>query len=125
MEVCVRFSASRMKLWQSCSLAAWYRYGEGLPSKQSGKASFGSAVHRSLQHYNLTGDYEGAVEIFKAIWDDLGAHGLEPDYWPKGSSWAPLKKKGLEILEATHDLHRFSDRTPRSTSSWCHSAPMN
>jgi RecB family exonuclease len=107
----MRFSASRMKLWQSCALAAHYRYDQKLPTRQSGRATFGTVCHKALEHLNKTGDYEASVALFKDLWEHPEKIGAEPDYWPKGSSWAPLKERGLEMLKHVHDLHRFQTHT--------------
>lgn len=106
----MRFSASRLKLWQDCALAAHYRYDEHLPRRLSAKTAFGSVIHKALEYYNTTGDYDGAVQRFKTWWSDPGSIGLAPDWWPKQWSYATLMTKGLEILKHQKELHRWQDR---------------
>jgi PD-(D/E)XK nuclease superfamily len=91
----------------SCPLAAHYRYHEGLPRRLSGKALFGSTIHSALELFNTTGDYERTVEKFKHDWANPIS---EPDYWPRGSNYADLRKRGLEILEKVKNHYRFQDR---------------
>lgn len=107
----MRFSASRLKAWGNCSLAAHYRYDQNLPRLQNAKASFGTIMHRCLQHYNDTNDYDGAVAMFKDLWANPNKAGVEPDYWPKMTSYKSLREKGLEMLHATAETHRWSHRT--------------
>lgn len=107
----MRFSASRLKTWMECSLQAYYRYEERLPQRQNAKASFGTVIHRALQHYNEQGnDYQGAVALFKDLWGNPAKAGVEPDYWPRNTSYGDLRKRGLEALERYHQGHRLERR---------------
>jgi hypothetical protein len=103
----MRFSASRLRTWMNCPLAAHYHYDEGLPSRPNSKTVFGSVIHAVLELYNLTGDYDGAVAKFKQDW-------LNPpqqiDRWARSTSYVSLRAKGLEILESVKDHYRFQDR---------------
>jgi RecB family exonuclease len=103
----MRFSASRLKLWMGCPLAAHYRYDEGLPSRPNGKTVFGTVMHGALELYNTTGDYDAMVAKFKADWLRPP---VEPEWWPRSTSYAKLRAKGLEILESVKDHYRFQDR---------------
>jgi hypothetical protein len=103
----MRFSASRLRLWMECPLAAHYRYDEGLPSVPNGKTVFGSVIHSALEYFNLTQDYDGTVDKFKKDWLRPP---VEPAWWPRSTSYASLRKKGLEILENVKNHHRFEDR---------------
>lgn len=94
-----------MKAWSNCPLAAHYSYDEGLPRKTNAKAIFGTHMHAACEHYNLTGDLDGAKKMFTKAW------GLaDPDRWPKGTNYASLKAKGLEILEALAVHYKAQDR---------------
>jgi len=109
----VRFSASRLKLWMNCPLAAHYRYDEMLPSPGvNGKTVFGTVIHAALEHYNNTGNYDETVEKFKADW---AKPPTEPAWWPRSTSYASLRTKGLEILEAMKTHYRFQDRVVLGT----------
>lgn len=104
----MRFSASRLKLWMTCPLAAHYRYDEHLPTRgPNGKTVFGSVMHSALELYNATGDYDAAVAKFKADWLKPPT---EPAWWPRSTSYASLRVKGLDILEAVKTHYRFQDR---------------
>lgn len=103
----MRFSASRLRLWMNCPLAAYYRYQELLPSTANGKTVFGTVMHAALEYYNLTGDWDGAVTKFKKDWLDPPT---EPAWWPRSTSYASLRKRGLEILDAVKIHYRFQDR---------------
>lgn len=101
----MRFSASRVKAWSNCSLQAHYRYDEGLPQRSNAKAMFGSAMHKAMEHFNLTGDMGGAKKLFLKEWA-----AADPDYWPKFTNYAGLRNKGIEILDAMASHYRFQDR---------------
>lgn len=101
----MRFSASRIKSWSNCSLAAHYKYDLSLPQRSNAKAEFGKVMHRSMEHFNITGDMGKAREMFKKDWGLV-----DPDYWPKFTSYAGLRAKGLEILSAMATHYRFQDR---------------
>lgn len=103
----MRFSASRLKLWMGCPLAAHYRYDEGLPTRPNGRTVFGTVMHSALEHYNNSGDYDSTVAKFKADWLNPP---VEPEWWPRSTSYAKLRTKGLEILESMRNHYRFQDR---------------
>ena len=108
----MRFSASRLKLWMSCPLAAHYRYDEGLPTYPNGKTVFGTVMHSAMELYNNTGDYDAAVALFKKLWANPP---VEPAWWPRSTSYKSLRIKGLEILEAMKTHYRFNDRVVMGT----------
>jgi RecB family exonuclease len=95
-------------MWMNCPLAAHYRYDEQLPTAgPNGKTVFGSVMHAVLELYNTTGDYDGAVAKFKKDWANPP---VEPAWWPRSTSYASLRTKGLEVLEAMKNHYRFQDR---------------
>lgn len=108
----MRFSASRLRLWMNCPLAAHYRYDEGLPDPPNGKTVFGIVMHAALELYNNTGDHDAAVAKFKADWKKPPT---EPAWWPRSTSYASLRVKGLEILESIKTHYRFQDRVVLGT----------
>ncbi len=91
----------------NCPLAAHYRYDEHLPDPPNGKTVFGTVMHSALEHYNNTGNYDATVAKFKHDW----AHpSVEPAWWPRSTSYAKLRTRGLEILEAAKNHYRFQNR---------------
>lgn len=76
-----------------------------LPQRSNSKAVFGQIMHRALEHYNNTGDLDGAIKRFLSDWGRA-----DPDRWLKFTSYAGLKAKGVEILEAMARHYRFQDR---------------
>lgn len=101
----MRFSASRIKSWSNCSLQAHYKYDLSLPQQTTSKLLFGQVMHRVVEYFNITGDLDGAKTMFKKDWGLV-----DPDRWIKFTSYAGLRAKGLEILEATATHYRFQDR---------------
>lgn len=98
----MRFSASRLKLYMNCPLAAHYRYDEHLPRQSNAAAVWGKIVHTCMEHYNLTGEYDIARRMFIDMWDAPEDFGHQIDYWPKNTSKAGYMKTGLEMLAAFH-----------------------
>jgi hypothetical protein len=112
----MRFSASRLKLEQECPAKARFRYDEKLPTRQNAKASWGTIIHDALKYYNDTnGDLTGAKERFLDHWLNPEKLGVAPDHWPKGTNWAGLKNKGIEVLERYDLDHRLQKRTVLGT----------
>lgn len=101
------FSASRLRLWMECPLAAHYRYDQHLPTSANAKTVFGSVIHRALQTFNLGGSFDDTVAQFKREWKDPPE---EIAWWPRSTTYAGLRAKGLDILEAVKDHYRFQDR---------------
>lgn len=93
-----------------CSLAAKFRYVDRLPTRQNAKASFGSIIHIAIaQFFEGGGDYDNAVITFKTLWANPARAGVEPDYWPKGTSFGSLMGKGLEILANLKERYKLCD----------------
>lgn len=93
-----------------CSLAAKYKYVDRLPGRQNAKASFGSIVHAAIaRFYESAGDLGAAMALFKTQWANPSSVGLEPDYWPKGTSFGSLMAKGIEILERLEEKYRVTN----------------
>jgi hypothetical protein len=105
----LRFSASRLGAYMTCSLSAHYRYDEGLPRRQNAAASFGTVMHEAFAlYYESAGDFDKALRHFKSHWAKPSLSGVEPDYWPRSSSFGTYMKKGVDALEALHEAHRWS-----------------
>lgn len=108
----MRFSASRLKAWMECQLAAKYRYEDNLPRQSNAKMVFGTIIHASLQHYYETrGNYDSAIKMFVRMWADPAKAGHPIDVWPKYTSFGSLMGKGKEIIKYVHDSHRWQDFT--------------
>lgn len=108
----MRFSASRLKAHMACSLRAKYRYEDKLPSRQNAKASFGTVIHQAIAHfYESRGDHSGAVHMFRDLWAHPEKAGVEPDYWPKNTSFGSLMVKGVEMLDALNEKVKWNDIT--------------
>lgn len=106
----MRFSASRLKAHMKCSLHAKYRYEDKLPTRQNAKASFGTIIHQAIAYYyDSHGNFDGALGMFKRLWADPAKAGVEPDVWPKGVSFGSLMGKGIEILKALHEKHKWNN----------------
>lgn len=110
------FSASRLKAWMECQLAAKYRYEDNLPRRQNAKAVFGTIIHVCLQYYyESRGDWDGSDKMFRRIWADPAKNGYPIDYWPKYTSFGSLMGKGRDILRYVHETHRWQDFTVLGT----------
>lgn len=108
----MRFSASRIKSHMGCSLQAKYRYVDKLPTRQNAKASFGTVIHAALElYYNSRGDIDQAIAFFKTNWAHPERLGVEPDYWPKFTSFGSLMGKGIEALQQVHERHVWNNVT--------------
>lgn len=94
----------------TCPLQAQFQYVERLPQPQNAKATFGSVVHKALETYNRNGDVNHAIEVFKMYWKEPDLLGLQPDYWPKYTSYGSLKEKGVEIIKDFADRNRWESR---------------
>lgn len=106
----MRFSASRCKKWMACPLQAHFHYDLNLPTKQNAKATFGTCIHHALELYNKTGSLDAAIEDFKTYWHSPEKLGVAPDTWPKMTSYAGLRERGIEILKTFHDNCKWDGR---------------
>lgn len=102
----MRFSASRLRAYMACPLAAHYKYDLALPSRTNAKAEFGKCIHRALQVYNDSGDLDRARSEFLISWSTA-----DPDYWPRYMSFGGLRAQGLSILADMHASLRYTKRT--------------
>lgn len=106
----MKFSASLLNTWMTCPLQAKFQYEDNLPRQQNAKASFGTCIHKALETYNKTNDYDLAIEEFKDYWKNPGKLGVDPDYWPKRTTYSGLRERGLEILKQYHDKNLWLTR---------------
>lgn len=95
----MRFSASRLAMWQQCQMKARFHYIDNLPSgPQNAKASFGTCIHHAFKLYNDTGNVELAVETFKDVWEFPEKLGVAPEAWPKRTTYGGLRDRGIEAI---------------------------
>jgi RecB family exonuclease len=107
----MRFSASMLRTYMDCQLQARFKYFDNLPDVQNAAASFGSCVHHALEFYNKTGDLDAALETFEKVWYDPALLGVEPQTWPKYTSFGSYKQQGLEILREYDAKQKWETRT--------------
>jgi len=106
----MKFNASMLKTWMTCPLQARFKEIEKRDSLQNAKSSFGTCIHEALELYNKTGDYEAARKRFDYTWQNPDVLGVYPDYWPRFTDFAGLRKKGFEILEKYHSNQQWEKR---------------
>jgi CRISPR/Cas system-associated exonuclease Cas4 (RecB family) len=106
----MKVNASMVKTWMQCPLQARFKEIEKRESLKNAKASFGTCIHEALELYNNTGDHEAARARFNLTWENPDILGVTPDYWPRFTDFAGLRKKGLEILDKYHDTLKWESR---------------
>lgn len=111
----MRFSASKINTWMACPLQAKFKYVDHLPQRQSGKASFGVVIHDALDYYNNSHDADGAVRRFSDHWKNPEKLGVEPDYWPRYTTYGGLMTRGQEIIREYADKLKWDKRTVIAT----------
>jgi hypothetical protein len=108
----MRFRQSTLKKWMECPLQARFAEIDRLPRKAGSKATFGSCIHAGLEHYNRTGDVEGAIKVFTEGWENPPSLGLEEiEVWNKFTAYGSLRTRGIDILKAYHDRMKIEQRT--------------
>ncbi len=108
----MRFSASMLKLYESCSLKAKFHYIDGLREPQSAHASFGNCVHDALDWYHRTRDVDSAVERFKDTWADPDILGVKPEVWQYGASYGGFREKGIAAIKLYDEKFKWDKITP-------------
>lgn len=93
-----------------CPLQARFKEIEKRPFKINAKTSFGTCIHDALEFYNKTGDISKAIERFETTWEHPELLKAKPDSWPKGTSFAELKKKGIAVLSTYHKKNVWDKR---------------
>lgn len=111
----MRFSFSMLDSWMSCPLKAKFRYFDRLPSQQNAKASFGTCIHKALEYYNTSGDLKGAEELFKDYWTNPDKLNVEPDIWPRNTTFGGLMSAGLDVLRDHHTKNAWEKRQVLAT----------
>jgi hypothetical protein len=106
----MRFSASMLSKYMNCPLQAKFHYFDKLPGKQGAMASFGVCVHKALEFYNLYGDIEQAVAIFKDGWHNPEKYNVVPEVWPRQVSFGSLLQRGEDMLRNYAEKNRWEKR---------------
>lgn len=105
----MRFSSSRLKLWMNCPLAAHYRYDQNLPGRQNAAASFGTVFHDAARvYFTSMGNLDLAKKTFLRNWADPARLGVAPDIWPRGTSFAQYRQRGVDSLKAMHESFKWN-----------------
>lgn len=94
-----------LKEWQECALKAKFSQIDLLPRRTRSKTLFGTVVHSALEHYNRTGDVDGALRIFSEDWADI-----EPDIWDRTNTHEGLRQRGIQIIKDFHAQQRWQPR---------------
>lgn len=113
----MKYSASMISTWMKCPLQAKYNYIDKLPQLNNAAASFGTCVHAALEHYNK-GDVttaEDAIQYFLYYWENPGLLDSEPEVWPKRTSYAGYREKGVEMVSAYIESQAWSSREVLAT----------
>lgn len=92
------FSASRLGTWMDCALQAHFQYDLRIQTPQNAASTFGTVLHLAMEHFNDTGDFDGAMQTFKDYWQFPDRIGLDPGYWPKNTSWNSYNDLGKDII---------------------------
>ena len=106
----MKISASTLKRWMGCPLQVRFDEIEDRPRQINAKTTFGTCIHDALEYYNNTGDHAGAVDRFQKTWKDPILLDAVPASWPKGSTYASLKKKGEDVLDTYHNKNTWNKR---------------
>lgn len=93
-----------------CPLQARFQYIDKLPSKQSAAATFGKAIHHSLELYNNGATIENAKAAFVDYWDNPEKFNATPEVWPKFTSYGSYRERGLNTLTAFHESLAWDSR---------------
>lgn len=106
----MRFRQSTLKTWMACPLQAKFKHIDKQPGRQNAKASFGTVIHHAMDLYNQTGDVDAAVDDFAFFWHNPENLGVEPEYWPKYTSYGELRERGVEIIRRYHENLKWEGR---------------
>jgi len=106
----MKVSPSLVKCFMRCPLQGKFSYIEKLPQKQSAAASFGTAVHLALELYNNTQDLEAAERCFLFAWDNPDQFDIDPEYWPRNTSYGQYRERGIEFIRMYHEENRWVER---------------
>ena len=112
------FSASRLKLWGSCPLAAHFKYDQRIPEEgNNAKAVFGTCIHTALEDLSNNEDLGQAQAIFVDLWtnpEKVGAP-VETLQWPRRTDFSGLKARGLDVLRDVHERTKYDHRVVLAT----------
>lgn len=108
----MRISASRMKTWMRCPLAAKFHYIDKYTDGVNSSASFGQAVHAALDDYNHHELLDQAKIRFSHEWETRIP---AIDTWSRGTTIGGLRERGMKILESYHETCSWEDRNVLAT----------
>lgn len=111
----MRFRQSFLRQFMNCPLQAKFSHFDNLPGLQNAKASFGTCIHHALDLYNRTANLDVAINKFTEVWNNPELLGVEPQVWPKYTTYGGLRQRGTEILREYHEKQRWETRTVVAT----------
>ena len=91
----MRFSASMLKTWGSCSLKAKFNYLDKLPTRTGSSAHMGSCVHLGCEMLHKGKTVGEAVDAFVKEYNSI-----VPDYFNRNTDYDKLRIKGIEMVQA-------------------------
>lgn len=94
----------------TCPQQAKFRYVDKLPDVSNAYSAFGSCVHHALEFYNNTADVEGALDLFREVWDDPGKIGSAFEFFPKYTSYSGMLNRGVEMIREYHEKQKWETR---------------
>lgn len=99
----MKFSASMLKNWQTCSLQAKFNYIDGMPQASGSAAIYGSAVHEAIDMFHKGATEEEAVEVFKTYMNDN-----PPDYYNRMTSFTGYMDQGPKMIHEYIDQRKWA-----------------
>jgi CRISPR/Cas system-associated exonuclease Cas4 (RecB family) len=96
--------------WMRCPLQARFSYVDDIPQLQNAAASFGNCVHAAIEHFNKNGNAQEAEEFFLYYWDNPHVLKVVPDIWPKKTSFAGYREKGVQMVRDYVEHVKWSKR---------------
>lgn len=103
----MRLRQSTLKDWMACPLQAKRKHIEGRPRRQNAAATFGTVVHHALEQLKLTGDLDRSINEFIDKWKNPHLLGVEPEVWPKRTSYGSYLSLGLDCLRSVAESDKW------------------
>lgn len=92
-----------------CPLQEHFNKTQKRPQPTNAKTVFGSCVHEGFKVYNDTGDAKAGIERFNATWKDPRLIGDKIDVWPRGSTYAGLRDKGVAMIKTQAEREKWEN----------------
>lgn len=104
----MKFSPSMIQTWMKCGLQAKYKYVDKLEEKGTNAAAeYGTAIHASLEHFNITGKEDEALEMFNTYWEQVI---VDPEVrLPARTTFASYRDKGFKMLNGYFEARKWAD----------------